>query len=123
MLLKIWFSTISTLLVVGLMFLLFYFELSNIIHWISLFAMLLAIILTTIVYLEKPHKKGNNVHKEIQHIHNTYSEFIKEKDKKIEELQKKSDLLFKTSVKRSEESVELANLKKKWDEKLKEENK
>jgi hypothetical protein len=123
MLLKIWFSTISTLLILGLIFLLFYFEINNIIHWLSLFAIFMAIILTVIIYLEKPHKKVHiNNHKDIQDIHRTYSDFLIEKDKKIEELQKKNDLLFKTSVKRTEESLELNELKKKWEEKLKEQN-
>ena len=111
---KAWFSLISAILVVSLFTLLYNFNLINILHWVSLIVLTIAIIMTMIVYLEKPHKNQSN------DLEKIYSEFLKEKDRKIEELQEKSGVLFKTAMKKAENNVELAELKRRYEERLKE---
>ena len=64
-----------------------------------------------IVYLEKTKKKD---------LQTTYSEFLKRKDKQIEELQLKNNLMFKTATKKSKAELELNEFKRKWEEKMKE---
>lgn len=111
MIFKIWFSLISTMLFVYLVLLLINFQLSNIFHWAYLLVLTCAIMLTTLAYLEKIHNK------DVKTLERDYAEFLKQKDKQIEELQKKSGLLFKTAVKRTEKDLELEELKRKLEEK------
>ena len=112
MLLRNWFSLISLILVVSLFKLLYNFNFTNIFHWISLIGLVVTIALTILVFLEQPHKKST------KQLEKTYSEFLKQKDRQIEELQNKGSLLFKTSLKKAETDVQLAELKRKLEEQL-----
>ena len=113
MLIKYWFGLMSVILVVTLLTLIFSFNIANVFHWISLIALTIAVALTILVYLEKPYKK------EVKQLQKTYSDFLAQKDSQIEELQKKGDLMFKTSMKKSEQDIELAELKKRLEEQTK----
>jgi hypothetical protein len=84
----------------------------NPLHWIWLVILITTAALTLIIYLEQPYKK------DAKNLQKTYSDFLKQKDMRIEELQKKSDLLFRTSLKKAEADVELAELKRKLVEKM-----
>lgn len=116
MLIKMWFSLVSFVLVFALAVLLANFKTNNILHWLSLLVLTITIAMHCIVYLERTKNKHTDLQK-------TYSEFLKRKDKQIEELQLKNELMFKTAVKKSSSELELAELKRKWEEKMKEENK
>ncbi len=62
--------------------------------------LIIASLLTVIVYLERP----NN---DVKQLQKTYSDFLKEKDRQIEELQNKGSLLFKTAMKNAEKDLEM----------------
>ncbi len=106
MLFKIWFSLISTVLVAALGILAFIFSVTNVLHWILLFILTIIIALTILVYLEKPQKEDSNIRK-------IYEEFIKAKDARIAELEQKSDVMFKTAMRREDMNIELTQLKRK----------
>ena len=108
---KEWFSLISVILVITFINLIFTFQFDNILHWIYLISLTIAILMTVFVYLEQPHKKDVNILKK------TYSDFLKEKDSKIDKLKQETDLMFKTAAKRAEKDIELEELKRKLEEK------
>ena len=93
---KTWFGLISVILFVSLVNVIVSFNLFDILHWIYLIVLIIATVLTIIVYLENPSKKSKN-------IEEVYSDFLKEKDRKIEELQNKNEVIFKTAFKKAEE--------------------
>jgi ATP-dependent Zn protease len=113
MLLKVWFKLVVVVLLGSLLTLLFDFDVLNALHWISLFVIATTIALTILVYLERPKKQN------IKKLEQTYAKFLQQKDKQIEELQKKTDVMFKTAFKRSEADIELAELKRKLEEQTK----
>ena len=110
MLIKIWFSLISGILFISLVLLLSSFKLFNIFYWLWLLILITASAITIVVYLEQP-KDGS------KQLEKTYSDFLKEKDKQIEELQNKGSLLFKTTMKKAEKDLELDELKRRLEEK------
>lgn len=110
--LKQWFSLICTILFVNLVILLSNFNLRNVLHWIAFVILIVAITMTLIIYLK--HKNNKTID-----LESTYNEFLKQKDKQIEELQNKNELMLKTALKRSGTDIELAELKKKWEDKMK----
>ncbi|HIH39613.1 TPA: hypothetical protein HA219_02760 [Candidatus Woesearchaeota archaeon] len=112
MLLKTWFSLVSVILVSTLAVLLYNFNFT-LLYWISLLVLIIAISMQFIIYLEKTNNKNHDMQK-------TYSDFLKRKDRQIEELQLKNNLMFKTAMKKSQADIELAELKRKWEEKMKE---
>jgi len=112
MLIKIWFSLISSILFISLVLLLSNFKLLNVFYWLWLLILIIASAFTIVVYLEQPHKKN------IKQLEKTYSEFLKEKDKQIEELHNKGSLLFKTAMKKAEKDLELEELKRRLEEKV-----
>ncbi len=111
MLVKIWFGLLLTILVATLGVLVAGFDVLSVFDWIAFLALTWTIGLTAYMYLEQPHKK------EIKELQRTYEQFIKKKDKEMEELRSKSDLWFKTALKRSDENIELAELKRRLEEK------
>ena len=111
MLLKTWFGLICTILLVSLFALIMKFNPLNITHWISLIALVLAVALTIIVYLEQPHKK------EIAKLKKIYHDYAITKDKIIAELREKNSVIFRTAMKHSEDSIHLNELKRKLEEK------
>ena len=114
MLIKTWFSLVAVILIVSLLVLLADFNLANPLHWFALVTLTLAITLQTIIYLERPKRNANDV----AMLQKTYKEFLEQKDKLIEELQQKKDILFKTAMKKADNDIELAELKRKWEEKM-----
>lgn len=114
MLIKVWFSLVSIILISALAILLTNFKINNILYWISLLILTITIAMQCIVYLERTKRKTKD-------LQTTYSEFLKRKDKQIEELQLKNELMFKTAMKKSSAELELNELKRKWEEKVKEE--
>lgn len=109
MLFKIWLSLMSAVLTISFIELIIKFNLTNVFHWIYLIFLVITMTLTILIYLEKPKNNQNNLQK-------TYADFLKQKDKKIQELEEKNQLIFKTAVKRSEHEIELAELKKRLKE-------
>ena len=77
--------------------------------WIII--LLVSIALTSIVFLEKPHLKS------AKNLQKTYADFLKQKDLRITELENKNQVLLRTSVKHSDENIQLAQLKRKLEEK------
>ena len=65
--------------------------------------------LTFYFYLENPTKK------ESKDLEKTYAHFLNKKDKEISDLKEKSQILFNASVKRSQENLDLGNLKNNLD--------
>ena len=112
MLIKVWFGLVSAILFGTLVALVANFSILNMLHWIMIIILVIAVILTILVYLENPLKKKNNTD-----LQKTYAEFLKQKDRQIEELQKKSNVILKTAMKREEVSVELQELKRKLEAK------
>ena len=110
MILKVWFGLIGIVLVWSLSSLLYSFNVLHIGHWIWFLILVSALTITLHVYLAEPHRK------EAKELERNYAYFLKKKDKQINELQNKSQILFNTSVKRSEADVELQELKKKLEE-------
>lgn len=111
MILRIWFGLVNVVLITALAILLYNFNLLSIFHWIAFLALVWGLGLSIFVYLEKPHKQ------DLKLIQKEYEQFLRRKDKQIEELQSKSDVLFKTAFKRSEHEMELNELKKKLEQK------
>jgi len=91
--------------------LMFTFNFLSIVHWISFLVLVGTLALTCYIYLEQPHRK------EFKSLQKTYAYFLDKKDKKIDELENKSQILFNTSMKRSEADVELKELKKRLEKK------
>ncbi|MBN2421391.1 hypothetical protein JXB27_03885 [Candidatus Woesearchaeota archaeon] len=114
MLLRTWFGLVNSIILIALFLVLFNFEIKNVLNWVSLIALVLALALSMIIYIEKPHAK------ETIKLKKDYADFLKRKDKIIDEMRQKNDLIFNTAKKRSEADIELAELKKKWEEKTKE---
>jgi hypothetical protein len=113
MLLKTWFGLVCTILLASLFILIFNFNVTRITHWVSMIALILAVALTILVYLEQPHKK------EIARYKKIYEDYAFTKDKIISDMKDKNNVLFKTAMKHSEENIQLAELKRKLEEKTK----
>ena len=109
MLLKAWFLMVCSVLVLSLISSVFSFS-GTVLQALWILILLITIALTARVYLEQPAT-------DVKEIQKTYAEFIQKKDKDITALQEKNKLILKTAVKHSEENIELAELKRKWEAK------
>jgi len=99
MLIKIWFSLISAILVVSLGTLLYSFNFINILHWIALIALVYASGLSLLIYLERPHIK------DMKEMQDMYGYYLKKKDQQIDELQKRNQLMLNTAMKNAERDL------------------
>lgn len=111
MILKIWFGLIGIVILGSLGALLYSFDLLNIGHWVWFLILVCSLAMTAHMYMSEPYRK------ETKELERNYAYFLKKKDKQIEELQNKSQVLFNTSMKRSEADVELQSLKGKFNKK------
>ncbi len=109
---KTWILTILALLIVIFYELVGAFDFSSMFYWIRI-AVVLAITIFTfyIVYMRNTNK---NPPKE-----RWYAEELRRRDKHIEELQKEKDLLFKTSLKQSENAAKWSDYARRLEKQVK----